>query len=613
MSSWRQTVIRRDRSGTVIADTGVTGAMVIRASKGLTEPTLITVGSESKIIDLFGYPSVNHPDVWEAIQYNNVGDVWISAPSPATDTMGGVAVLDSGVVPLGSGLTISDLDTYTFTSLDHVIEREIAQGDGVETTFTYTIPYSISAPATDLDIKVGGVSLASLDVGGTAPDYTITATDLASGSYNSTTGLLTLTFSSAVADGSIISIEYTHSAVPYFLLLSKSPMEDAIAVRANFDTVNSWWELDIFRKNIFNNSFEGVTSDSIIASNDPTKIDGFGASVFIGNKLENNDYIRVLLNTDVVTQPTVSGISEITPFKGGSRTTTTITELTLGWNEFKKADQYPAELFLDPTAIAGIASQIETIVTTFQKYSYGGIVALPLGLDSAGAISAKQALGLSSPDVAVYCNQGKVHDVYNNGYFWTTLVGRIGQRYALMSDIFFAGAPFQSNDGIHGGQLGGGIKKLENSYSESELKAMDEAGLNPLSFKPAFGVMIESQKTCQSTTTLSDYSFIAHRNLFNYLIRNISEQVLTPQIGKLNNQSNQLRAKTNAELIVNPVLDAGYLRDALVVCDASNNTDEVLARREFILDVVVQVTPYSERVVLRFTNIGQTVSVQEFV
>ena len=177
MSSWRLEVIKKDRSGTIQADTGVTGAMVIRAERGLTEPVLIGNGQESRIIDLFGYPSVNYPDVWEAIEYNQVGELWVSAPSPATDTMGGVAVLDSGAVPLTAGLTVDGLDSYTFTAIDHDIAKEFGEGDTTETNFTYTIPYSVSDP-TLMDIKVDGVSLDSLSITGSDPTYSISATDL---------------------------------------------------------------------------------------------------------------------------------------------------------------------------------------------------------------------------------------------------------------------------------------------------------------------------------------------------------------------------------------------------------------------------------------------------
>lgn len=612
MSSWRLDVIKRDRSGTVQADTGVTGAMVIRAERGTKEPVLIENGQESRIIDLFGYPSVNYPDVWEAIEYNQVGELWVSAPSPESDTMGGVAVLDSGVVPLDTGVTTGGIESYTFASTDHSISKEFGEGDATETVFTYTIPYSVTDP-TAMSIKVDGVELGSLSISGTDPTYTISATELTTGSYDSSTGVLSIEFVSAPAEGVIISVDYTHSAIPYFVLLSRSPMTDIFATDISWDSVNQWWEFNLYQKNRFTNDYNLVAGSPFTVSTELTKVDGFGASVYIENILDGNDFIRPIVNPTQPALPTVDPIGDVVSFSGGNRTPATVTEYQAGWAEFEKADKYPAEIFMDATCDPAVPALIENIVNNYQKYSYGGIVAVPLGNAVDDAISYKEGLGLSSPDMAVYYNQGKVRDFYNNSFFWTPLVGRIGQRYALMNDIFFAGAPYQSNEDNHGGQLGAGIVELENSLPEGSLKKCDEAGLNPISFKPAYGVMIESMKTAQSPNTKSDYSFVAHRNLFNYLIKNVIQNSLVPQIGKLNNQSHQFTAKNRADLIVNPVLEAGYLVEAAVVCDASNNTDAVLARREFVLDVVVKVTPYSEKVTLRFTNVDQQTSVSAIV
>ncbi|KKM82042.1 hypothetical protein LCGC14_1323530, partial [marine sediment metagenome] len=43
------------------------------------------------------------------------------------------------------------------------------------------------------------------------------------------------------------------------------------------------------------------------------------------------------------------------------------------------------------------------------------------------------------------------------------------------------------------------------------------------------------------------------------------------------------------------------------------NTADVLARREFKYTWIVKVTPFSEKIILDFVNIGQTVEVTEFL
>lgn len=609
MSSWRINVIKRDRSGTVIANTDATGAMVVRASKGTLKPFYISTGNEQKIINLCGYPSASYPDVQEAIEYNKVGPLWISAPSPATDTMGGVAILDSGVVPLTTGVTEAGFDSYTFADVDHVLTELIGTGDTIETTFSTTLDFSVDDPTTNLDATVDGASI-SLTVTGAGPEYSITGSGLGSGTYNSSTRLLSLTFTSAPAAVAINAV-YTHAFEPYMVLLSKSPMTDDLAVSVEWDNNNSWWDFDLYQKSPFTNEY--ILQSEFSGSDDPNAVDGFGASVYIENKIEENDFVRVIVNSDDKTAPTTAfNDSTQTEFAGGVRSTTSTTEISLGWNEFQDEDSYNASIFMDATSDSAVPALFDSLSKNYQKYkSY--ILTLPMGETPTEAIATKDGYSLNNSDIAIYYQHAKVNDVYNNSSFWTSLAGRIGQKYALMDDIYNAGAPYFVDQNNHGGSLGSGIIELERTLSEDELQTLDTAGVNPITFKPAFGVMIEGQKTAQTPTITSDYSYVAHARLFNYIVSNIITGVLIPQIGKLNDENHRLLAKTNADAIVNPIVADGYLRDALTICDTSNNTDEVLARREFLLDVVVQVTPYSERVTLRFTNIAQTTTVAQVV
>jgi len=608
--SWRIEVIRRDRSGVAIATTDVTGAMVVRASKGTLKPFYVSTGNEQKIINLCGYPSATYPDVQEAIEYNKVGPIWISAPSPSTDTMGGLFVLDSGVVPMTTGVTESGFDGYTFSDVDHELTELVGTGDASETSFSATLDFSVGDPTADLDVTVAGTSI-SLTVTGTAPAYSVTGTGLSSGTYNSSTRLLSLTFSAAPALGAVINAVYTHTVEPYMVLLSKSPMADDLKATIEWDNDNLWWDFQIYQENPF--SLEYVLKQEFSGSNDPNALDGFGASVYIENILEESDFVRVIVNTDITTYPsTTFNDASLTAFDGGARTAVTTTQISAGWNEFQNEDAYNASIFMDATSDSAVPALFDTLSSTYQKYkSY--ILTLPMGETPTTAISTKAGFSLNNADIAVYYQHGRVQDVYNNSSFWTSLAGRIGQKYALMSNIYNAGAPYFVDENNHGGLLGSGIIELERSLSEDELQTLDTAGVNPITFKPQFGVMIESQKTAQTPTVTSDYSYIAHSRLFNYIISNIITGVLTPQIGKLNDENHRLLAKTNADAIINPIVADGYLRDALTVCDSSNNTDEILAQRKFLLDVVVQVTPYSEKVTLRFTNIAQTTTVSQVI
>jgi len=145
--SWRITVSEIDRSQTVNASPGNTGAMVIRASKGPVKPVYVSTADEKRIIDIFGKPSSSYPDVWEVIQFNKAAPLWISAPYDATATLGGVVVGANGTRSLNAsdGIDPDSLTSFTF-------------GGASE----YFVLAAISPYSDDLGVKVSYNSVSDL-------------------------------------------------------------------------------------------------------------------------------------------------------------------------------------------------------------------------------------------------------------------------------------------------------------------------------------------------------------------------------------------------------------------------------------------------------------------
>lgn len=516
--SWRISVNEIDRSQTAITSVGSTGAMVIRSSRGPVVPQFINKNDQNRIINLFGQPSVSYPDVWEAIEFNKKGPMWISAPYDDTATLGGVYVSETGTTALGTGIDPATLDSYSFPS-----------GEG------------------------------------------------------------------------------------YFLLLQKSPGTDNLAAKVTYDD-----SLNQFTVYLYKTS-NGTTYTLINTYTVSTVVgakDGFGKNIYVEDVFEYNDYIQALCNP--LADPTASAggfVDDTTSiaFSGGDRgSAITLTEITVGWNYFQSSRTYPADIFMDPTTLAGVVPLFETLRNSYQKYS-SYLLPLPSGADATASLVAKDLLSVNNRGLAFYWNHGRVRDTYNNTSFWTSLIGRIGGKFADMKDIYNGGAPAWINENNHGGQLGSGIIELEYDPSEEDLQAMDAGGVNPIIFDPSFGVMIVSQKTAQTPTALSDTSWIAHSRLFDYIIKNVKEQVLTYQIVKLNDNFHRQLAYAKATSIVNPLVAASLLSEVAVQCDTGNNTDEILAARKFVLTVIVKVTPYSEQIVFNFLYIAQTNSVESYI
>ena len=121
------------------------------------------------------------------------------------------------------------------------------------------------------------------------------------------------------------------------------------------------------------------------------------------------------------------------------------------------------------------------------------------------------------------------------------------------------------------------------------------------------------ERTAQSPATLSDTSWIGHSRLFDYIIYQTIDQILTYQITKLNDEVHRQLASSLGEQLSAPIVNLNLLREAIPKCDRENNTDSVLARREFVFTWGVKVTPFSEKIIFNFVNVQQTVSVEEVI
>lgn len=451
--------------------------------------------------------------------------------------------------------------------------------------FNYEAPLWLSAPYDDTAL-LGGALVESI---GTDP-------------WNESNGVDPATFTSIAFGG----------ATEYMVIGAKSPYADDLGVKVSFTAATALFKIELYRTTDAGVTWvllDTYTSVSITAG---TK-DGFGTNVYAPDLFENNDFIQVHVNATGAVANGFVDDTVVQPLGGGDRgSEITITEVTTGWAYFQKGRIYKADIFMDTTTLSGIPAIFDTLRSTFQKYaSY--IIPMPDSEASSVAITTKEGYSISEAGLSFYWNHGRVTDTWNNSSFWTSLIGRVGRKFAQMVNVFNGLAPSWVDENKHGGQLGSGILEMRYDPAESELEAMDDAGMNPIVFDPGYGVMITSQRTGQSPNNLSDNSWIAHKRVFDYIVSSIKEQVLVYQITKLNDDLHRQLAYSKADAIISPIAAEGILAEYGVQCDGANNNAPILAARKFVLTVAVKVTPFSERVIFNFVHVGQNVSVEQYV
>ena len=605
-----------DQSRSVVPDVNNIGATVIRASKGGVVPIRIPKGREDLITKIYGYPSSSYPDIWNLIEANKSSSIWVSAPS-LNSSYGGVFVTKLGTKPFPG--SISSYSSLDFTDID--ISKSFFTGNGVTKTFTKTIltvaDYSASPyTALSLVIKKNGVEVTNYTITDNGATETIDFDELGTGSssYTKATALLSVTFQVAPLVTDIYTIEYKINVASdvYFALFNKNPEVDDKKVKVAMITdtlTDKYFTIDAYYTNPIEDQDIELESSPYTVSLDENKKDGYGKNIYIENIFEDDYYFYPVINTALAVSTFVDDSALVSLVGGDRGDTITGMQLGLGWDYFKNVNKYRVDIFVDFTSEADVLAKFVDLRTTYQKYS---AYLFPLSNQNvADTISDNIPITTNNRGIYFYWNFCYVRNTYTNSKILLIPMGRVFQKHAAMVDVYNGLAPSYIDENGHGGLLGSGILQTVYDPSEEDLQDLWDAKINPIVYDYNYGFMITGQYT--SLVIESDYSYIGHSRLADYMISNIVSQALPFQITKLNDSFHRQQVKTITELIINPITLPPYnlLREYLIICDETNNSDEVLARKEFILTVKVKFTPFSEWIKLYFINVGQTTTITE--
>ncbi len=337
--------------------------------------------------------------------------------------------------------------------------------------------------------------------------------------------------------------------------------------------------------------------------------DGYGRSIYYEDIFEDNPYVKVKVNSSWSSGTIVNPGTVIYAFDGGARgSAPTAGNYTTSWAYFQKANKFRANIFMDVNGNS--STTVNSLVTNYQKWAHA-ITFIPLGNSASEAVTYRNSLGINSDKISLYTNWAKIQDDYNDSMAWISHVGSIGGKYALMYSAYDAASPAGIDENGWGGILSDWkVIEMENDYTDydkglgSDLQIMDEAQINPLVFTEGDGLLIYGDKTLQ--TTNNDTSFVGTRRLYNFIDDTIQRQVLRLQEFKTNDSIHRLKCRTMITTFLEPIMNAGWIREFACIVDESNNTNAVLDRREFMVDVYIKVMPNSQFCKLTLRRVSQS-------
>lgn len=608
-SNWRISLRLNDKTSKVLPSAGAgIGYTVINAPRGKVVPTRFSPGESTRIIQNFGTPNKDNKELLEALYYNDSYPIFISAPSVNGKT-GALAVTATGIVALPEGSLSEDFSNFAAISQG----KDLGVGDGVTVTFNetfdhLTLPYNNDS----FNIFVDGVSVGTIDFTDTASGQTIAVAD--AGTYDGLAGVIdtdngtfAVTFPGTAIPvaGEKITISWTTdaSSVAYFIKNS-APQLDDLGVDISYDTVTSLFTINVSRKDQFG-VYSTIINGEKGVSLDPDSKDGFGISNYILNALES-DFFDVVLNPTIDTFIWTGFTDTVAPvdMAGGDRgDIVSGADLAAGYDYAKQPQKYAADIFFDATADDTIPAVFNTLRNDYQHFSKF-IIPLP-AVDVDDAKVAFTALSVSNRGISCYWNWGIIRNLYaSSGNVASALTGEVAKKHADTVINGFGGiAPAWIDENGMGGEMSSGrIVEMIYDADEAQLKDLDDSRINPVVQDPVYGVLIKSRRTTQ--LALTDYSFIGYSGAADYILKNISQQVLPYQLIKFNDAPHRDNVRSKANAIITPmtVIPVNVIENFAVKCDLENNDEETRNREEFVLSVAVQFTRKSRTIIFNFIN-----------
>jgi hypothetical protein len=295
---------------------------------------------------------------------------------------------------------------------------------------------------------------------------------------------------------------------------------------------------------------------------------------------------------------------------GGADGVITSGDINLAWDKLSNADSVEASLFVSGPANAVIASYITNIV---ENRKDGMVFLSPLKTnvvnnsgDELTDIKTYRE-SLTSSTYAVLDSGWKYqYDKYNDIYRWIPLNGDIAglcARTDLERDPWFS--PAGSARGVIRN-----VVKLAWNPNQTDRDELYLKSINPVVTFPGEGTILYGDKTL--TNRPSAFDRINVRRLFITLEKAIARAARS-SVFEFNDQFTRAQFVNLVEPYLRDVQGRRGITDFRVVCDATNNTQEIIDRNEFVGDIYIKPTRSINFIQLNFIAVRSGVSFDEIV
>lgn len=296
--------------------------------------------------------------------------------------------------------------------------------------------------------------------------------------------------------------------------------------------------------------------------------------------------------------------------KNGTLVSATVGNIQSGWTRFEQSETVDISLLMSSNAEATLSGTIIDLAAA--RKDCVAFVSPPLSAcqsnDPVAAVVTYKTDTLNkSTSYAVMDSGWKyMYDKYNDVYRWVPLNGDIA---GLCVRTDTERDPWFSPAGFNRGQIRN-IVKLAFNPSKTQRDELYRNSINPVSSFPGEGTVLFGDKTLQSKA--SSFDRINVRRLFIVLEKAIS-RAARASLFEFNDEFTRSSFVNLVEPFLREVQGRRGIFDFRVVCDATNNTPEVIDRNEFVGDIYIKPTKSINFIQLNFVAVRSGVTFDEIV
>jgi hypothetical protein len=195
-------------------------------------------------------------------------------------------------------------------------------------------------------------------------------------------------------------------------------------------------------------------------------------------------------------------------------------------------------------------------------------------------------------------------DKYNNTFAWVPLNGDMA---GIAAQTDTTNAPWFSPAGLTRGNVKN-VTKLAWNPKQVDRDTLYKASVNPVIQIAGGGTVLYGDKTLLNRPSAFDR--INVRRLFIVLEKTIKRTAQT-QLFEFNDDFTRAQFRNIVEPYLRDVKAQRGVVDYLVVCDSTNNTDNVIQQNQFVGDIYIKPNRSINTIQLNFVAVSDSVSFQE--